>query len=296
MGLMQDVIPSFSRTKISKSNQYIFLALLITSIFAPNLLAVLDPLVTFNRAIISVQMVWFSIPIIIIILLNIYKKRFWCFKLCPIGGGLDLIKPKYNLERRKTLLAIGSGLILGVFFRIKPNITHDRLLRPPGALPEKEFKIRCIRCGSCIGVCPTGTLTPVFLESGIEGIFTPKLTPQLAGCDEFCNKCGYACPTQAIRKLPLDTKRNIKIGTAKIDRSRCIAWCCNSRCLICQEYCPYLAIKIVKNKYGTPCPQEIPELCRGCGLCEKNCPARPIRAIKIYNTGAGRIIPQQNIQ
>lgn len=296
MGLLQDLMPSLGRAKAGKGNRYIFLGLFAAAIFGFNLLAIFDPLVNFNAALISLsqRLIIFFIISGSIILLSLYKKRLWCFKLCPLGAFFDLAGlKKIDLDKRRTLISLGTGLIFGGLFKIK-NIrsapVHDRLLRPPGALPEDKFTDRCIRCGSCMAVCLTKTLTPVFLESGAEGIFTPKLVPQIAECDEYCNKCGASCPTQAIKNLPLAVKRNFKIGTIKINRSICISWRNEGLCMICQEHCPYLAIDAVRNESGNPCPKELPEVCRGCGICEKYCPTRPIRAILVYNDGAGRMI------
>ena len=309
VGLLCDLIPSFGRTNKTKLNLYIFLILLLSSFFGFNLLALFDPIITFNRAIISFKVslieffIFFS-PIILLLLLNIYKKRFWCLKLCPLGAFIDwivIIKNKKNntdLERRKFLISIGTGIILGGLLKwknLKLDPTNRRLIRPPGALPEDQFTDLCIRCGSCVSICLTRTLTPTFLESGLEGVLTPKLTPHIAECDEYCNKCGISCPTQAIKNLPLEIKRNFKIGTAEIDKEKCISWKENKLCLICKEVCSYLAIEIEKNKDNTPCPKIIPRKCRGCGLCEKHCPATPTKAVLVYNTGVGTIIdPNQN--
>lgn len=308
VGLAQEILPSVHNTKNSKFNLYLFILLLSCSLFGLNIIALLDPIVIINRAVAAIKMrflalIFFFIPITLIFLLSIYKKRTWCFKLCPLGAIFDWIliirqKKKFDLNKRNTLIAIASGLTLGLILKAKNYIwskeIDNRLLRPPGALLEDKFTEKCIRCGSCISVCITGTLTPALFEAGLEGLFTPKLVPQIAECDEFCNKCGQACPTGAIKNMPLDIKRNFKIGTAEIDRSKCIAWADNSLCLICQEFCPYLSIKVVRNEHGTPCPVMISEICRGCGICENNCPAVPIRAIKVFNTGAGTIIQDKN--
>ena len=32
-------------------------------------------------------------------------------------------------------------------------------LRPPGALPEEQFLVQCLRCGCCQGACPHGAIT-----------------------------------------------------------------------------------------------------------------------------------------
>lgn len=34
-----------------------------------------------------------------------------------------------------------------------PGIDVGGIIRPPGALPEKEFRAKCISCGVCVNVC-----------------------------------------------------------------------------------------------------------------------------------------------
>ncbi len=38
-----------------------------------------------------------------------------------------------------------------------------------------EFSALCVRCGECMKVCINNALQPLFLEKGIEGMFTPGL-------------------------------------------------------------------------------------------------------------------------
>ncbi|GAG29319.1 unnamed protein product, partial [marine sediment metagenome] len=73
-------------------------------------------------------------------------------------------------------------------------------------------------------VCPTHALQPAGLQAGIEGMFTPVLTPRIGACEEQCNLCGQVCPTGAIRNLPLEEKKYAIMGNATIERNRCIAW------------------------------------------------------------------------
>ena len=310
LGLLQDLLPGFRPARIRTINTLLFLFFFGFGFFSLNLLAFFDPLVSVNRAVTAINtrslvaLVYLA-PVGLILILNTWRKRFWCFKFCPLGALFDWItrlkkglsssdqERPLDLGRRRALLALGGGLAAGLawhlFNRWRTGV-HPRLIRPPGALAEDEFVDRCIRCGSCIGVCQTGGLQPSLLEGGPEGFFTPRLVPANGECDEFCNKCGQSCPTQAIRYLPLDRKRDFTLGTARINRERCIAWSLDKHCLVCQEYCPYLAIRTEKNQNGTDCPVMIPELCRGCGLCEKNCFATPFHAIIVFNEGAGRMI------
>jgi formate hydrogenlyase subunit 6/NADH:ubiquinone oxidoreductase subunit I len=112
-----------------------------------------------------------------------------------------------------------------------------------------------------------------------------------APCEKECNQCGHVCPTQAIRALPLEEKKFVKIGTAVIDRHRCIAWEQEKLCLICAEVCPFNAIetRIVDNFRGMfKRPFVMEDKCTGCGYCEKACPVYGRGAIEVYSIGEER--------
>ena len=123
------------------------------------------------------------------------------------------------------------------------------LIRPPGALAEADFLARCIKCGQCMRVCPTNVIHPALLEAGLEGLWTPRLDFRIgtSGCQHNCIACGQLCPTAAIRPLSLDERlgRNdfsgrgaLRIGTAFVDRGRCLPWAMDTPCIVCQENCP----------------------------------------------------------
>jgi ferredoxin len=68
-----------------------------------------------------------------------------------------------------------------------------------------------------------------------------------SGCQLNCIACGNLCPTAAIRPISLDERLGrkdfadqgpIKIGTAFIDRGRCLPWAMDRPCIVCQENCP----------------------------------------------------------
>jgi formate hydrogenlyase subunit 6/NADH:ubiquinone oxidoreductase subunit I len=76
-----------------------------------------------------------------------------------------------------------------------------------------------------------------------------------------CTACGHICPTAAIRPLSLDEKLGrgsfensgpIRIGTAFIDRGRCLPWAMDKPCIVCQENCPVSPKAIfVKESFAT---------------------------------------------
>ena len=105
----------------------------------------------------------------------------------------------------------------------------------PARWRSKDFLNRCIKCGQCMRVCPTNVIQPALLEAGLEGVWTPILNFRVgtSGCQLNCIACGHVCPTAAIRPLSLDEKLGrgefatagpIRMGTAFVDRGRCLPW------------------------------------------------------------------------
>ena len=225
---------------------------------------------------------------LVIIFVSAVFPRFWCFNLCPLGAILELgtrvgkkIKNRpaaFDLSRRQFLSALFFGLLAGGGFKIrKGEKITDRILRPPAASKETEFTSLCVRCGECIKVCPSNGLKPCFLETGLEGLGTPRLIPRIGPC-ELCFLCYQVCPSSAIKKTRLG---QFKIGAAEIDHSRCLAWGQGKLCLVCMEYCPVVAIRSDSEK--RPIVNEA--ICIGCGTCEKQCPVSGEAAIVVFNRG-----------
>ena len=67
-----------------------------------------------------------------------------------------------DLPRRRVLASLAGGVVLVPLLRSAPGLdvaNNERLIRPPGALDEKEFLERCIRCGNCYRVCPVDCIS-----------------------------------------------------------------------------------------------------------------------------------------
>ncbi len=218
-----------------------------------------------------------------------------CQYECPqhvIRYKTALAPSRVDLRRRQLITTLGASVLIAPLAK---TLLHqrlaDRLIRPPGSIPEADFVNVCIHCGKCMKICPTNGLQPCILEAGVNGLWTPRLVSRIGGCEKNCNVCGQICPTSAIRKLPLEEKTYVKMGTAVIDRARCIAWEQDKVCLICDEACPYNAISSLNETVrGTTLlrPFVDERICTGCGLCEARCPIEGRAAVEVYSIGEER--------
>jgi ferredoxin len=230
-----------------------------------------------------------------------------CDDVCPqnaVSFGFSGRKASASMDlgRRRVLTSLVSGVVAVPFLRANPlskaEVPNQKLIRPPGALEEKEFLKRCVKCGECMKVCITNGLQPTFLEAGLEGIWSPLLIPKIGYCEYRCTLCGQVCPTGAIKKLGLKEKAKIKIGLAMIDKSRCLPYAHATPCIVCEEVCPTpkkavwfdrVSVKDRKGKEKTiQQPRVDLELCIGCGICEAKCPVIDKPAIYVTSIGESR--------
>jgi NAD-dependent dihydropyrimidine dehydrogenase PreA subunit len=301
-----------------------------------------------------------------LVLLNLYRERFFCRYLCPAGAlfGLlarwNLVKVRIDKERcngcractlhcqtqatpypseswtpaecvycyscslrcptaaitfplelraarlkprdragRRLILGGALGLVLVPLFRVSsPKRAPDRLIRPPGALPEPRFLAACVKCGECMKVCPTNALQPALGAAGPEGLWTPVLVPRIGYCEYYCSLCTQVCPTAALRELSVKEKVKVCIGSAWIKKDRCIPYVEGRACTVCEEQCPTSpkAVNLVETELMTPdgswASQRVPlvdlDLCIGCGICETKCPVEDEPAIYCTSLGESR--------
>ncbi len=220
-----------------------------------------------------------------------------------------------NLPRRRALAALAAGVAAVPLLRANTAFgksRDERLIRPPGALDENDFLSRCIRCGECMKVCPNNALQPALDEAGLEGLWTPMLTPRIGYCEPSCVLCSEVCPTGAIWNITpqekgwvvglgiggQDRREPVRLGTAFYDRGRCLPWAMATNCIVCEEWCPvspkaiYLqeaeVIDAEGNKQVLQQPHVDPSRCVGCGACEYACPLQEHPAVYVTSIGESR--------
>jgi len=237
-----------------------------------------------------------------------------CIEPCPEGAlryealpALPAAPKQPDLSRRLLLGSVLSGFAVAPLLRSTGggrDAARAHLIRPPGALAEDEFLQRCVKCSLCQQACPTGALHPAVGQAGVEGFWTPVLVPRRGWCEFACTRCGEVCPTAAItplttaRKTGYDGRPPVRIGTAFVDRGRCLPWAMGVPCIVCEEMCPtapkaiWLLLAEEPGRDGRNVrlqrPVVDPVRCVGCGICENRCPVGEEAAIRVSSVGETR--------
>ncbi|WP_309496589.1 ferredoxin-type protein NapG [Sulfurovum sp.] len=193
------------------------------------------------------------------------------------------------------LAALGGMLWSGYSDSVKAS---PLVLRPPGALAEKDFLAACIKCGLCAEACvnrdtnidrDTGKPRPSTLQmaKGSDPLLigTPFFVPTEVPC-YMCEDipCVPVCPSGALdmpsllnEKEELDINK-ASMGLAIVHKESCIAFW-GIQCDACYRACPLLDVAItleyIKNdrtgKHAFLLPIVQDHACTGCGLCEQAC-------------------------
>ena len=182
--------------------------------------------------------------------------------------------------------AISLAKVTKTFGAELSNPSKAQPIRPPGSVPEEQFLQLCIRCGECFKACPNNVRQSLGFEQGLEGLWTPQVKPDWAGCESSCNACTQVCPTGAIRALPLEEKRHAKMGLAIVNTQTCLPFANREACQLCVDECVaagYDAIEFIQvntqvDEMGIPqqdtgflAPVVLADKCVGCGLCQTRC-------------------------
>lgn len=167
------------------------------------------------------------------------------------------------------------------------------LLRPPGALEEKDFLAACIRCYRCQDACEPGAIQ-FYTERDGYLAHTPYVDPAKKGCS-LCMECGPACPTAAL--LPITEMTEADMGSVELREDLCLSFKAKriraeqgllmelgqsatestaayerrGPCGECHMFCPLRnrAIKLEPGAFLAPIV--FTEHCVGCGMCEEIC-------------------------
>lgn len=259
--------------------------------------------ITFNGLIIIASI------FLVILLLSLVEKRFWCRNLCPLGALLGLLS-------KWRLVHTAAGEDCSKCALCKKACKMGAINTDLETLDEE-----CIYCYKCMTNCPKEQLSITyghkkqqsisvlpsrrgFLLSGLLGIASApilkytlkaKYTTPLAILrppgsekpeEEFlakcirCGECMKVCPTNAIQPLILEGGLYSMFSPVLIPR---IGFCLYE-CNLCGKVCPTGAIKNLSLKKKKQSVIGVAKtnwnLCINCLVCEEYCPV-PNKAIDV---------------
>jgi ferredoxin-type protein NapG len=164
-------------------------------------------------------------------------------------------------------------------------------IRPPGAQPEAQFLLACIRCGACKLGCPYGIVEILTRDAIAAAGYTQPYswrpyretgTPHLAFAKGHCRRCpdfpcAGACPSGALVR---PTAPNLILGCASVDHDACLRTR-GKDCQLCINACPVGTDALRLRRNGDVRVRR--EGCTGCGACEHACPVAPkaVRVLKL---------------
>ena len=167
-----------------------------------------------------------------------------------------------NISRRTLLQLAAGGIVTTALCGTAGLVGASDLVRPPGALIEKEFIARCARCLRCLYVCVPLAIRPGHWTDGPRNLGTPILATEK--CIR-CMECVRTCPTGSLTKIP---KSEVVLGTVTINRELCLSWASGRRCDVCVRACRAKAITLENRRF----PVVDKSRCEHCGRCILRCP------------------------
>ena len=213
-----------------------------------------------------------GIPFVLVLLLNLVEKRFWCRYLCPLGALIGLGSKFSWIKRRVDQMScVQCGECAAIC--------------PMGAISaENDFKsdpAECIMCMDCAVPCPKLAIT---FEKGKMGGWNYEFDPSRREAIAT-----VATSAIAIGLLATDVG-NVKAAKASLMRppgagedflDKCI------RCDQCIEVCPGHIIQPAVTEGGweslfTPMMDPFSGYCQyDCNLCGQVCPSHAIPQLKL---------------
>lgn len=328
LGILQDVIGFLSRRKAVETRNFAWLRYAVAGVVFGMLafgwtagFFLLDPYSGFGRIVASFSL-GSLVPLAVIAILAVWKKRIYCTAVCPVGTLLGLIAKHGVFQLRITGKCVRCGKCVAQC--------------PSGCIDLDTGTIdneRCVRCMNCLSRCPLHGIQLVRPERGsvpvdvsrrafligggalIAGLAAGAVLAK-AGMRKFaefagrfrilppgagnavrfasrctgCQLCTANSPTGIIRPAEYGA------GPVSLDFSR---GSCRFDCNRCSQVCPTGAIRplTLNEKQRTRIAEVhfIPQNCivfqdgEQCGKCAGVC---PVKAITLRRTGAPRVTPE----
>jgi ferredoxin-type protein NapG len=195
----------------------------------------------------------------------------------------------------------------------KPRpIGDERLIRPPGAIAEKQFLASCVRCYRCQDACDIGAIQ-FYTEADRNYYHTPYIDPIIKSCN-LCMKCTKLCPTGALLPMEVSERAKVSMGSVELKKGLCLSYKAkairNEQALLmeigtapteseaiaerrgpcgeCYTFCPLRNRAIQLEPGSFLAPLIFTEHCVGCGMCEEIC------RVMVRGDPAIRVVPSRH--
>jgi ferredoxin-type protein NapG len=169
-----------------------------------------------------------------------------------------------------------------------------RWIRPPFAVGELDFLVKCTRCDACIEACPHDVLFPLSAKFGLQVAATPAMDLVNKGCHMCADwPCVNACEPNVLvfpdsgdtagEETSIDSEpvqQSPVFAVAAIDPRACLPYL-GPECGACSGSCPVPGALVWDREK----PRIDPNLCTGCALCREACIATP-KAVSIRSLAA----------
>jgi len=276
LGIMQDIISFPARRQGKTTANYAKIRYGIAGVAFGLLLGgwstgflLLEPYSNFGR-IITIFSLGSILPLVIIVVLAIWKQRVYCTTICPVGTLLGLLS-KYGIFRLKIT---DKCKHCGQCIKTCPAGCIDAAT---GVLDNE----RCVRCMNCVSACR--------LKAIEYGRSTPKTVPinetrrafMINGSLLLATLAGGALLAKSGMSRLADWAKELKIlppgaGSTEKFIAKCTA------CQLCVARCPAKIIKPSAKGFGPVALDMSKNFCHfNCRECSKVCPTGAIKPLSL---------------
>ena len=275
LGIMQDIAGLIPAVKNRPRRSFIPLRCVVLGVVAGLLFCasaagffLLDPYSISGRAV-SAFLLGGTVPVALILLLTLFRKRFFCTYLCPVGTTLGFISRGAVMQLKISDKCVNCGKCIKVC--------------PAGCIePEKHLldNERCLRCMECTAACPAGAIGFERVRAEKSDADRREMLKRLGyGAAGFVS--GFILARLGVFSRLFSGRKSSGIyppGAAKFElfERKCTG------CLLCTKVCPQRIIVPAENGTG---PVELDldgSFCRyDCNRCGNICPTGAIRKLTL---------------
>lgn len=282
LGIFQELISFFKNDSNEKQPnlpiKYFISAITFGILLGGSAIAIryIDPYTLFESAL-TLSVIGI-IAVITIILIVVFRNRFFCTNICPVGTILGLLS---KLSLFKIHIDKNECLSCGMCERNCPSGCID--------LDEENVENEtCIKCFKCVDKCPKNAIK-YGIKPKTETKFSLKRRELLISSAALVVLLGALKAGVEISKNTAKKIKNIILPPGSLNENRLFNKCLN--CNLCVEACPNKIIQKADKEFGAiHIDYENNGFCKfDCNECSKVCPSGAIKKLTLEEKQKTRI-------